>query len=828
VCVIGRRGGARPSPAEAAEFAHLLPSGITEASYTQWEFFFARVYKRRLSLYIAAAEYRPAAPSGDDFPELQAAFIRHIKAAGLHYTPFSNRDQLRAEILKEPWPEKTRAKPIVLPYASLGSLFKGREAFLNRLRESLTRADGGTAAIVSKALFGMGGIGKTRAAVEYAWAYHEEYTALLFAQADSPEELRRNLAGFAGPLLLPESAEEEVRLNAVLTWLGANPGWLLILDNIDAPAALAEADRLMGRLAGGHVVLTSRLDRFARQIEPLEMDVLGSDAAVAFLLEATDARRRKAADDDAGARELADELGRLALALEQAAATIDKLRCGFRRYLELWQSNRDKIVGWARPEITGYHNAVAVTWQTSVDQLTEAGRRLLERLAFLAPDPVPMFLLDIAIPDAEAEDLRDGLADLTAVSLATRDAQGERFAVHRLVQDVARRSLDATRSRQRVTETLGWVNAACDGDPGDMRAWARLDPLAPHVQHVTQWADAAGIAEPTARLMNHLGMLFRAKSLHAQAEPLRRRALAIAEASFGPHHPTTAIGLTNLAELLRATNRLAEAEPLMCRALAISEASFGPDHPTVAICLNNLAELLQGTNRLAEAEPLYRRALMIGERSFGPDHPTVATALSNLAELLRANNRLAEAEPVMRRALAIGKTNFGPDHPNVAISLNNLGLLLHDANRSAEAEPLMRRALAIDEASFGPDHPTVAIRLNNLAGLLQATNRLAEAEPLMHRALAIDEASFGPDHPQVATDLNNLAQLLQATNRLAKAEPLMRRMVAIVMDFERKTGHPHPHRYDAVASYTHLLAAMGKSAAEIKAAIAALTAQGGS
>jgi hypothetical protein len=313
------------------------------------EFFFARAYQRRLSLYIAAADHRPDrdAASGEDFPELQAAFIGHIKAEGLQYTAFSNRDQLRAEVLKEPWPEKPRAKPIVLPYASLGSLFRGREAFLRRLRESLTRGVGGTTVIVSKALYGLGGIGKTRAAVEYAWAYRGDYTALLFAQADSPEDLRRNLASLAGPLQLPEreAAEDEVRLEAVLAWLGANPGWLLILDNIDATPALAEADRLIGRLADGHVILTSRLDRFARQVEPLEIDVLSLDAASSFLLEATDARRRKAADDDARAHELAEELGRLGLALEQAAATIEKLRCGFRRYLELWRGNRERVVG---------------------------------------------------------------------------------------------------------------------------------------------------------------------------------------------------------------------------------------------------------------------------------------------------------------------------------------------------------------------------------------------------------------------------------------------------------------------------------------------------
>jgi tetratricopeptide (TPR) repeat protein len=128
---------------------------------------------------------------------------------------------------------------------------------------------------------------------------------------------------------------------------------------------------------------------------------------------------------------------------------------------------------------------------------------------------------------------------------------------------------------------------------------------------------------------------------------------------------------------------------------------------------------------------------------------------------------------------------------------------------------------------LGPDHRDVAISLNNLAELLGATNRLAEAEPLMRRALAIDEANLGPDHPEVAIVLNNLAMLLQATNRLAEAEPLMRRHLAIFIDFEHKTGHPHPHRDDAVGNYAGLLAAMGKSEAEIRAAIASLVAEGG-
>jgi hypothetical protein len=134
-------------------------------------------------------------------------------------------------------------------------------------------------------------------------------------------------------------------MEAVLAWLNANPGWFLILDNIDAEPALAAAHRLLGRLTGGHVVLTSRLGRFPRGVERLDMDVLDPDAAAAFLLEATSGGRRPAAEDAAQARALAEDLGGLALALEMAAATIEARGLNIAAYRTLWQGNRKRVVG---------------------------------------------------------------------------------------------------------------------------------------------------------------------------------------------------------------------------------------------------------------------------------------------------------------------------------------------------------------------------------------------------------------------------------------------------------------------------------------------------
>ena len=756
------------------------------------------------------------------------------------------------------------ASIIALPYPSLGSLFKGRDEFLKDLHASLSRGSGRTA-IVGSALYGLGGIGKTRAAVEYAWAHQQDYAALLFVIAETPEALRRNLAALAGPLVLnlPEqhATEEDVRLKAVLDWLKQHPGWFLILDNLDTQAALEEAEKLLSTLTSGRVLITSRLANFAGHFDPLELDVLSIEDAVAFLLERTARRRHKAPDDAATARLLADDLGGLALALEQAGAYVAKLGISFSRYRGLWRDNWDKVAGWSDERITKDPRAVAVTWQTSVDQLTPAGRRLLEWLAWFAPEPIPNFLLEVPVPDDAADDLADALANLADYSLARRNPDKQEFSIHRLVQDVTRRGLSEQERWSSLVIALAWANAGFVGDSQDVRTWPRLDPLAPHAQVIVQHADGAKIGKPTARLMNDLGLLLRSKARYGEAELLHRRALAIFEASYGPDHPNVAAGLSNLAGLLRDTNRRSEAEPLHRRAVAILEASYDPDHPEVAIglnnfallledmnrlgeaeplfrrgitifersygpdnpmvarSLNNLAGLLEDTNRRSEAEPLYRRALAILEASYGPDHPMVARGVNNLAVLLGATNRLSEAEPLYRRALAIDEASYGPDHPNVAKDLNNLAELLRTTNRLSKAEPLYRRALAIDEASYGPDHPEVARALNNLAELLRDTNRGSEAEPMYLRALAIFEASYGPDHPNVANCLNNLARFLQDANRLSEAEPLFRRALAILARFTWATGSQHPKFEMVRTNYLRVLGDLGRPKAEIESAL---------
>jgi len=710
--------------------------------------------------------------------------------------------------------ENALARMIVhnLPYRSIGDLFKGREDMVEKLRSAL--GAGKTAAITQvHAIHGLGGVGKTRLAVEYAWRALEkgQYWGVFFAVSDTKANLNTNLANLAGLLNLPEknSKEQPVIVEAVLRELERRTDWLIIFDNVDSDESAERLrEEIIPRLSAGDVLMTSRRSNWPDDIADLPIDKLSEPDAIAYIIEKTESKRSKSAKDGELVKKVACELDCLPVALEQAGGYINQRRIGFNTYLKELNESRKKVLSWYSKEHIKYRVAVLSTWQTTEEHLKPRERAILRLASFLAPEAIPVELFESnpkRIKDAAAliaketssgsklaaakgeVAVRDLLANLAGWSMITLTEDS--FTIHRLVQDSIRLSIPKNRRKAWARLAARLVDDHIPSEP-PVRSLDLWKAIQSHVAAVSGQADRSGIGEPTTRLMNGLGLYLNTRARFGEAEPLMRRALAIDEKSLGKDHPNVATDLNNLALLLADTNRLAEAEPLMRRALEIDEKSFGKDHPNVATYLNNLALLLKDTNRLAEAEPLMRRVLEIDEKALGENHADVARDVSSLAQLLQDTNRLKEAEPLMRRALQIDEKSFGKDHPTVAIRLNNLAALLADTNRLAEAEPLMRQALEIDEKSFGKDHPNVARDVSNLALLLKAANRMAEAEPLMRRALAIDEKSFGRDHPNVAIRLNNVAQLLRATNRLEEAEPLMRR--ALEID-QKSFGKDHPN-----------------------------------
>ena len=823
ILLIGPVFGARPTD---------WPPELPWRSYTQLEYDIAVELQKPVFRFIAThdAELDPADPAADPHQPLQADYVRSM--ADYLYWSFSSQSELLTALEKSYLSGFARHN---LPLMSLGSLFKGRRKTLQDLHKTLVRRAANKAVITAnQTIAGMGGVGKTRLTLEYAWQYSSEYSARLYAKADSASSLRQNLAELASTLQVTTSTQVEEQLQAVRHWLLTNARWLLILDNVDTEDAKNAVLDLLPQLTNGHVLITSRLTTWIGMTDQIALDVLTELAAVEFLLDRTAGQRRTTADDAADAAVLAGLLGYLPLALEQAGAFIAKNGISFSGYSKRWHARELKVLSWNRDLLGRYDRSVLTTWAVTFEQLDRDGLGVLHLLCWLAPDPIPVEMINRQRHTAGADpiDSESGIANLVDFSFLKRSEDKQTVSMHRLVQEIAQHWLPEAEQRGWLQRSLQMLNDFCSGNPLDVRTWPNVyTPARPHLSRILPAADHAGIADPTGRLMSELALyvhertdfteaeplyrralkiletlygpdhpnvatglsnlagLLHSTNRHTEAEPLLRRALQIDETSYGPNHPNVAIGLNNLAELLNATNRHSEAELLFRRALSIDETSYDPDHPDVARDLNNLAELLRATNRHSEAEPLFRRALSIFETSHGPDHPTVATGLNNLALLLCAANRHSEAEPLFRRALLIDETSYGPDHPNVARDLNNLALLLRDTDRHSEAEPLYQRSLAIFETSYGAEHPNFAAGLNNLAELLHVTNRHSEAEPLFRRALAIDETSYGPDHPDVARDLNNLALLLSDTNRHSEAEPLLRRSLAI---YETSYGPDHP------------------------------------
>lgn len=623
--------------------APFLQAGAPALPYTQWEAWLALYHGKPLVIAVPE-ESAPRDARDEPTLEQRAAQRAHLqRLAAVERYPdirFASSDWLVVEVLRFKLADILAQaglpkKPIHLPYPSLGDLFKGRAEMLHELCSGLTSVPAiGPSPIVGRAVHGVDGVGKTRLAVEYAWRHAEDYAALLFVAADSRETLQRNLAAMCAPALfdLPQHqvTEQAAQFSAVLAWLQRNRGWLLILDNVDTEAAARAVEALLPQLTGGHVLITSRLTNWSGSVQALPLDVPDTPTAVDFLLARTEARRRKHADDADQASILAVELEGLGLALEQAGACIAQRHLTMADYLAEWRAQRNKVLAWYDQRRMQYPKSVAVTCLTAIDQLGESARRLLEDLAWLAPDPIPESLLATAVPGLPQKDAYAALAELQAYSLVTRGAGASTFSIHRLVQAVTRRGADAGRLR----EALDWLDAAFVGEPQDVRSWPVLEPLLAHVCAVASHADEAGIADPTARLMNQAGMLLDVKGLHAEAEPLYARALAIVEKALGPDHPNVAMSLNNLAELYRMNGAYAKAEPLYARALAIWEKTLGPGHPNVAASLNNLAELYKAQGAYMKAKPIMHRALTILVASLGADHPYSQTVRGNYDALL--------------------------------------------------------------------------------------------------------------------------------------------------------------------------------------------------
>ena len=242
-------------------------------------------------------------------------------------------------------------------------------------------------------LSGLGGMGKTQIAIEYAHRHRGEYDAVLWVTAETETALVTGYTHLAHVLNLPQKDEQDqqVIVQAVKTWLEAHDGWLLIFDSANEPDLL---EPYLPENTNGHLLITSR----ARQAQRLGLPKgllttkLKAREALDFLLDRT-GREKLPASEKKEAKALAKELGYLPLALEQAAAYLVEKQASFENYLKGYETQRLGLLEKAQPVAGGERESVAKTWLLNFEQIetaSPAAADLLRASAFLAPDNIPL------------------------------------------------------------------------------------------------------------------------------------------------------------------------------------------------------------------------------------------------------------------------------------------------------------------------------------------------------------------------------------------------------------------------------------------------------
>jgi len=643
--------------------------------------------------------------------------------------------------------------------------------------------DGSGVAIAAAS--GMGGIGKTELAWQYA-NFHSEHNTYpagiwwVFVRDNdlAPQVLQKALRMGIQPPDTLDNLEERLQF-CYEEWAKQTSGnALLVLDDVNDYRAV---QRLLPRNPRFKVLLT------ARQFVPspvgcLPLKVLKPEAALKLLrLTAGDLLENGLGRIDAqleDAQALCQWLDYLPLGIELVGRYLRRKRAlSLAKMLERLQSQRleARALQEAEAGMTA-RRGVAAAFELSWAELKPPARTLGCLLSVFALAPIPWELVAECLPDWDEEELEDcrdyELLEQSLLSLVEDETSDPaqsglvqpRYQLHALIREFFAAKLEGHADAKILRSNFAVVlTAVAETIPETvtLEVQERVKEALPHLVVVAeQWSHLLEDSTDATWSFTSLARVAQEQSLWVEADKWYKACLQMTEKRCGADHPDTALSLNNLAGLYNAMGRYPEAEPLLVRSLSICEQQLGADHPLMAGSLNNLAGLYNAMERYPEAEPLYVRSLAIHEQQLGADHPDTALSLNNLGGLYKEMGRYEKAEPLLMRALSIRKQQLGVNHPDMAPSLNNLGGLYVEMGRYEEAELLLVQSLSICQQQLGADHPNTALNLNNLANLYHVMGRYPEAERLYLQALAIFLNTLADNHPNTQSVWSNFIDFL--------------------------------------------------------------------
>ncbi|MDJ0705956.1 MAG: TIR domain-containing protein [Leptolyngbyaceae cyanobacterium MO_188.B28] len=518
--------------------------------------------------------------------------------------------------------------------------FTGREALLEAIHTMLNSRG-------RVALSGLGGIGKTQIALEYAYRHQAGYERVFWVRAEQPEELVSEYVALAKVLQIPGAQQEDQLAVVTLAkqWLATHDGWLLVLDNADDLRQV----RPYLPASSGHILLTTRAQSLGDLAQALPVNQMGKEEGALFLL-----RRSKVIGEQADfsealeteqglARQLTIEMDGLPLALDQAGAYIEDQCLSLEEYLELFQTKKAELLR-ERGRLDPDHPSVTVTFTLVFEKVAAANElaaNLVRACAFLSPDAIPEEIFSDGVKElgdplsplaVSKLALTKAIAEAARFSLISRNPRTKTLTIHRLVQEVLRGEMDGETQKNWSETVMQAVTAVFPN--AEYENWPQCDRLLPQSQKAAQLISDYGVESKTAALLlSRVGYYFDKLGRYGEAEPLLVEALGMTKRLLGDEHPDVARSLNNLAALYDSQGRYGEAEPLYVEALGMRKRLLGDEHPAVANTLWNLGAMRYQQQQFVEAEALLLEALPIYQKALGENHPNTQSLRSWLKKV---------------------------------------------------------------------------------------------------------------------------------------------------------------------------------------------------
>jgi hypothetical protein len=626
-----------------------------------------------------------------------------------------------------------------VPFASKGEQMIGRQADLEQVHRQLH--SGIRTAIGQTAAFqGLGGLGKTQLAVEYAYAYQKDYAnGVIWINAD--QDLNVQLIQLAEKGWVSPVTDQEFKLAIATKRLREVPDCLIIFDNLENLETIKEI--LPAPNVSSHILVTSRFEQAGFVAIPL--DRLSPEQGLQLLLQEA-GRQPQNSDENQAAVSIVQQLDGLPLALELAGAYLRRRSTvTWQQYLELLHKNLPAAFLGSHASWTKHEADIYSTLKIHESLFSEEPllKPLLNALTWSGSTAMSESLLCALLAESDPINLIGALSLGCSLRILQQADDSNAYAVHRLVREVRRAELPLTESPEWLVscaERLGnWFTI-------HRRDFSDLALFEANFDHLLAWqqnAQTLDLSLPAARLLWlqaypawHWGRYHEAQQLLEQAQVLyaqsvtedialkahllndlgsvknalgdSKAALALTEEAlnlrldlFGEAHQDTALSLGNIADYYRRLGNYSEALELGEQVLQIRSMLFGEEHPDTAISLDNVAGCYDTLGKPAQALELGERALQIRRKLFGEEHPDTANSLHNVASFYRALGQLAQALELGEQAWRIRQKLFGDVHPDTVLSNHNLIAFLMVSKQRPEALKRLDAQLRL----LKKDHP---------------------------------------------------------------------------------------------------------------------------